>query len=1049
MTPVLFHFVTPKGEPLANALVEVQLSKTAFDTVVSGVVMPRLVEGTTDADGRLTLSLWANDAPYIVSVQDPQSEAGLSYKFYVPVQATPVRLQDIVVVGVMSTATYDEAALLVIQSAKASALTSQIAAAASAASAAANALGVTAGVAASAASVTAAAISAASATTAASTANTGATAAAASAEAARLSKVAAATSEAVAASANTAATVAQNSAATAAGSAATATTQAGAATTGATNAAASAVDAANNAATSTSQAGIATTKAGEASTSAATATTQAGTATTQAGVSTTQAATATTRAGEAAASATTASAAATASSSSQSAAAGSATAAAGSATTATTQAGIATTKAAEGVVSAASAAGSASTAVTNAGTATTKAGEAVTSASNAAASAASAASSAGAATSGGIRYDVAQTLTAPEQLQARNNISFVASVRATVLTGLSLVSATTVAATHTVLEALGFLQKQVTDDVAALAAHAVNATNPHAVTKVQVGLGNADNTADSAKPVSTAQAAANTAVQTAAATDATNKANARQAALVSGTNIKTLSGQSILGSGDLVLGGNASISVGVPAIYVNQVIAYTITGFDSFSTYAVAVSAGSVTRTDAAISFTTPAVAGNVNLTVTANGVARVIVLTVLAASVAAPSITSPANAATGVLGPAITLTSSAFAWLGLADTHLNSDWQLATDAGFTTIVQSTTADATNKTSWSTTLAVSTTYYARVRHRGGANGVSAYSATVTFSTAAAFNSYIAVPTATPAAFGDALEGGFYTGKIWNELVQSATSTAIGTGSKTFTVADMTATPLVYAGQTLEVRSRSNPTNKMVGIVTGAVNTSLTVNVTSVGGTGTFTDWSVMAQYRVIVSPKASGEISALLYKNTDDASPTACGTLSEGRKATLAMVAAGSSAVYPAAHWCNNLSIAGKTDWYLPSRDELELCSRNLKTGPESNYAVANRPTGATPNYMNLGSYGDTDPNHGVNNNSSPAGLAYTAGVPAQVAAGKNFRTGEAEAFNYNAYFMSASEYNAANYWLENWLPGSTGYQGGSTKTYATAYLRAVRRSII
>ena len=638
MTPVLFHFVTPKGEPLANALVEVQLSKTAFDTVVSGVVMPRLVEGTTDADGRLTLSLWANDAPYIVSVQDPQSEAGLSYKFYVPVQATPVRLQDIVVVGVMSTATYDEAALLVIQSAKASALTSQIAAAASAASAAANALGVTAGVAASAASATAAAISAASATTAASTANTGATAAAASAEAARLSKVAAATSEAVAASANTAATaaatVAQNSAATAAGSAATATTQAGAATTGATNAAASAVAAANNAATSTSQAGIATTKAGEASTSAATATTQAGTATTQAGVSTTQAATATTRAGEAAASATTASAAATASSSSQSAAAGSATAAAGSATTATTQAGIATTKAAEGVVSAASAAGSASTAVTNAGTATTKAGEAVTSASNAAASAASAASSAGAATSGGIRYDVAQTLTAPEQLQARNNISFVASVSATVLTGLSLVSATTVAATHTVLEALGFLQKQVTDDVAALAAHAVNATNPHAVTKVQVGLGsvdntsdvnkpvstanqtalnlkatsaslsahtadganphvvtkaqvglgNADNTADSAKPVSTYQAAANTAVQTAAATDATNKANARQAALVSGTNIRTVNGQTLLGANDLLLASNP--------IWVIKTAGYTAANADSLM---VNTSGGAIT----------------------------------------------------------------------------------------------------------------------------------------------------------------------------------------------------------------------------------------------------------------------------------------------------------------------------------------------------------------------------------------------------------------------------------------------------------------------
>ena len=40
------------------------------------------------------------------------------------------------------------------------------------------------------------------------------------------------------------------------------------------------------------------------------------------------------------------------------------------------------------------------------------------------------------------------------------------------------------------------------------AAHIANAANPHGVTKAQVGLGNVDNTADTAKPVSTAQAAA-------------------------------------------------------------------------------------------------------------------------------------------------------------------------------------------------------------------------------------------------------------------------------------------------------------------------------------------------------------------------------------------------------------------------------------------------------------------------------------------------------------------------------------------------------------
>ena len=62
-----------------------------------------------------------------------------------------------------------------------------------------------------------------------------------------------------------------------------------------------------------------------------------------------------------------------------------------------------------------------------------------------------------------------------------------------------LVQLRVTAATHTTLEA-----------------HVNNVANPHATTKAQVGLANVDNTADSAKPVSTLQAAADAAVLAAA-----------------------------------------------------------------------------------------------------------------------------------------------------------------------------------------------------------------------------------------------------------------------------------------------------------------------------------------------------------------------------------------------------------------------------------------------------------------------------------------------------------------------------------------------------
>ena len=423
---------------------------------------------------------------------------------------------------------------------------------------------------------------------------------------------------------------------------------------------------------------------------------------------------------------------------------------------------------------------------------------------------------------------------------------------------------------------------------------------------------------------------------------------------------------------------------------------------------------------------------------------------TVSVAAIRTPSNIAPASG-TSTENPSPILTGSLYYslyGLGMAA----SQWQVSTAADFATTVISTGDRAGTSVTYTIAggiLSVSTTYYWRVRYKDSEGTYSEWSAATSFATASAFSNYITTPTATPSNFGDAFEGGFYTGMIWNEVVQSATSTNIGTGSKSFTVPNMTGAPIVYGGQTLEVRSRANPANKMIGTVTNAIGTTLTLNITSVGGSGTFTDWSIMARYRIIVAPKSSGENTSIAYKNANTAAPVACGTLSEGRKATLAMVAADTSTVYPAAHYCNNLTIGGKTDWYLPARDELELCWRNLKPTADANYVVADRPVGATPNYMNLGSYGDTANTHGLDNNSSPVGAAHISGTPAQVAAGKNFRTSESEAFAYGSFsYWSASEYSATGAWFQYWHSSFTGHQVTNGKSNA-CYVRAVRRSII
>ena len=84
------------------------------------------------------------------------------------------------------------------------------------------------------------------------------------------------------------------------------------------------------------------------------------------------------------------------------------------------------------------------------------------------------------------------------------NRPFSTRVRDVVLTGLNTATNAIISATDSVLVAFGKLQAQITANLSTLSSHISNTSNPHSVTKSQVGLGNVDNTSDANKPISTA-----------------------------------------------------------------------------------------------------------------------------------------------------------------------------------------------------------------------------------------------------------------------------------------------------------------------------------------------------------------------------------------------------------------------------------------------------------------------------------------------------------------------------------------------------------------
>lgn len=180
-------------------------------------------------------------------------------------------------------------------------------------------------------------------------------------------------------------------------------------------------------------------------------------------------------------------------------------------------------------------------------------------------------------------------------------------------------------------------------------------------------------------------------------------------------------------------------------------------------------------------------------------------------------------------------------------------------------------------------------------------------------------------------------------------------------------------------------------------------------------------------YALIVAPKAEGAHGGLPWKSTWTATKGAV-SLNDGRANTLAM----NGDKHPAAAWCRKLRLGGFTDWYLPSRDEIELLYRNLKPTDNPNHTY--------PSRLNQWS---VNPGNGDNRHSLPPGEAYTRGSPEQTEV-PAFRNGGTEAFD-RAWYWSSTEFSKYSAWAQYFDDGDQDYYG---KDYDLR-VRAVRKILI
>jgi len=364
--------------------------------------------------------------------------------------------------------------------------------------------------------------------------------------------------------------------------------------------------------------------------------------------------------------------------------------------------------------------------------------------------------------------------------------------------------------------------------------HTGNVSNPHNVTKSQIGLSNVTDVTPLELPISNA-------TQTAL--------NAKQDPLISGTNIKTINGVTILGSGDMTItGGNVSGIAsftdggGFTGTVTNNSLSLTLQNANA--TQSGQVTAGKYTDWDAK---------GTSNLTLGSTGT-------------------------TALKGNATT-----------ADITASTDKNYVTDAELTVLTQtsgSNTGDNATNTLYSGLVS-------NANHTGDATGSTALTLATVNNNAGVFGNATTVPIITVNGKG---------------LVTNITNVTISGGSGTVTNVTATA-PVVSSGGTAPNISMAAATSSVDGYMTSTYAGKLdsiaaNSNVTYVQGNGTVNGLTLTGNVtgggNLTLGGTLSGTAASLTAGNVTNI-PALSGVITGNSTGTTTLTANGTTSVQLAA----------------------------------------------------------------------------------------------------------------------------------------------------